>query len=128
MDSIVTHGVRVSIVAAYQENISNPLEHEYVFAYRVRIENGTSHALKLLSRHWTVTESTGVRRIVEGEGVRGIQPWIPAGLHHAYSSWCRLHTEMGSMRGHYWMYREDDGERFKIQVPEFHMLAPMKLN
>ena len=128
MESLVTQGVRISITNFYQEHISNPLEWEFVFAYRVRIENGSGESIKLLTRHWTILESTGVIRKVEGEGVRGIQPWIPAGHIHEYAAWCRLNTEMGRMRGYYLMHRENDGERFRVHVPEFQMLAPMKLN
>jgi ApaG protein len=128
MESLVTQGVRITVINFYQEHISDPLAGEYVFAYRVRIENGSGEAIKLLTRHWTILESTGVKRIVEGEGVRGIQPWIPVGHTHEYASWCRLQTEMGRMGGYYVMHRESDGVRFRVQVPNFQMLAPMKLN
>jgi ApaG protein len=128
MQSLVTQGVRISVAHFYQESLSDPLNGEYVFAYRIRIENGSGQALKLMSRHWTILESTGRIRLVEGEGVRGIQPWIPPGQIHEYASWCRLQSDMGRMGGYYLMHREEDGELMQVRVPEFQMVAPHKLN
>ncbi len=128
MESLTTHGVRIVVSHFYQENISDPLNGEFVFAYRIRIENGSGDSIKLISRHWTILESTGIIRRVEGEGVRGLQPWLPAGHVHEYASWCRLQTEMGRMHGYYIMHRESDSERFRVQVPPFQMIAPMKCN
>jgi len=128
MQDAVTQGVRISVAHNFQGPISAPLQGEFVFAYRVRIENLSGQDLRLLSRHWTVMESTGRTQAINGEGVRGIQPDIPAGDTHEYASWCRVRTELGKMGGYYLMERASDGEQFRVRIPDFHLIAPMVLN
>jgi ApaG protein len=128
MPDAVTQGVRISVVHHFQEPISAPVQGEFIFSYRVRIENGSGEPLRLLSRHWKVVEATGLTQRIDGEGVRGIQPLIPPGQVHEYASWCRVRTEMGKMGGHYLMERPSDGERIRVAIPEFQLVAPMVLN
>ncbi len=128
MPEAITQGVRIHVLHQYQEPISDPLEGEFVFSYRVRIENGSREDYRLISRHWTITDSTGRRQRINGDGVRGIQPRIATGDTHEYASWCRVGTEMGKMGGYYLMERERDGDRIRIWIPEFQLVAPMVLN
>ena len=39
-----------------------------------------------------------------------------------------LMTEMGKMYGTYLFARDSDGEQFRVNIPEFQLLAPFKLN
>jgi ApaG protein len=39
-----------------------------------------------------------------------------------------VRTEMGKMGGHYLMERPSDGERIRVAIPEFQLVAPMVLN
>jgi ApaG protein len=128
MPDAVTQGVRISVAHHFQGPISAPLQGEFVFAYRIRIENLSGQDLRLVSRHWTVMESTGRTQAINGEGVRGIQPRIPAGDTHEYASWCRVRTELGKMGGYYLMERTSDGEQFRVRIPDFQLVAPMVLN
>lgn len=128
MVSAVTNGVRISVESFFQEQISHPVDAEFVFAYRIRIENETNSTVKLLRRHWDIIDSNGLISEVDGQGVQGVQPSIKPGGQHEYASWCRLRTEIGKMRGWYMMHNLDADMRFKVHVPEFQMIAPMKLN
>ena len=128
MVSHVTNGVRVSVESHYQSNLSNPLEGEFVFAYRIRIENGSPETIQVMSRHWDILDSNGRTMVVEGDGVLGLQPEIPSGEIHEYGSWCRLRTEMGKMSGYYLVRNIHHTDRYRISVPEFRLIAPMKLN
>ena len=128
MVNTITDGVKVSIETLYQQEYSNPANEHFMFAYKVTIENMTDYAVQLLRRHWSIFDSNGTHREVEGEGVVGLQPVIEPGNQHEYVSGCNLKTEMGSMKGEYQMLRLLDNHNFDVQIPEFQLVAPYKLN
>lgn len=74
MVSKISEGVEISVETFYQADYSNPLNSEYMFAYRITIENHNNFTVKLLRRHWFIFDSNGEHREVEGEGVVGVQP------------------------------------------------------
>jgi ApaG protein len=124
----ITDGVKVSVETIYQPEYSNPANEHFMFAYKVNIENLTDHSVQLISRHWLIFDSNGTRRDVDGEGVVGQQPVIEPGDNHEYVSGCNLKTDMGSMKGSYEMKRVVDGGRFHVNIPEFYLITPYKLN
>ena len=128
MTSLITEGVQVSVETFYQEEYSNPLQGEYMFAYRVEIENYNSFPVQLHRRHWFIFDSNTTRREVEGEGVVGVQPVILPGETYRYVSGCNLKTEMGRMVGTYEMENLDTREQFTVQIPSFEMIVPYKNN
>lgn len=128
MNSIITEGVQVSVETFYQPDYSNPVQSEYMFAYRITLENHNSFAVKLLRRHWEIFDSNGSHREVEGEGVVGIQPVIEPGESYQYVSGCNLRTEMGKMKGNYQMENCYNQRQFQVSIPSFEMIVPMKNN
>ncbi len=127
----ITKGVRVSVETFYQEDYSNPIEGEFIFAYRVTIENASEHTIQLMRRHWFIYDSSnapGVLREVEGEGVVGQQPTLEPMQVYQYVSGCNLKSEMGRMYGTYTMQRSTDGKLFEVVIPEFELQATPKLN
>jgi ApaG protein len=124
----ITKGVKVCVETFYQNEYSNPLNNEFMFAYRVTIENSGEHTIKLISRHWHIFDSIGDYREVEGDGVVGQQPTLEPGASHQYVSGCNLRSEIGRMYGTYEMQRIDDGKLFEVAIPEFQLYAPPKLN
>ena len=128
MATQITEGVKVSVETTYQSEYSNPTGGHFMFAYKVHIENLTSYTVQLLSRHWHIFDSNGSITEVEGEGVVGRQPVIEPGESHEYVSGCNLKTDIGTMKGTYLMQRLVDNQKFKVAIPEFHLIAPYKLN
>lgn len=128
MTSLITEGVQVSVETFYQEDYSNPLQSEYMFAYRVEIENYNSFPVQLHRRHWFIFDSNASRREVEGEGVVGVQPVILPGETYRYVSGCNLKTEIGRMVGTYQMENLNTRELFTVQIPSFDMVVPFKNN
>lgn len=124
----ITDGVKVTVETTYQPEYSNPANEHFMFAYKIQIENLSNYSLQLMSRHWTIFDSNGSTREVEGEGVVGVQPVIEPGEMHEYVSGCNLQTDMGSMHGSYEMKRLVDSESVTVQIPKFHLIAPFKLN
>ncbi|MCS6916774.1 MAG: Co2+/Mg2+ efflux protein ApaG [Chitinophagales bacterium] len=124
----ITEGVKITVETFYQEDYSHPLMQEYLFAYRIRIENQSDVPVKLLRRHWHIFDSCGTYREVEGEGVVGQQPVIAPNESHQYVSGCHLRSEMGRMHGTYLMQRLTDGSTFSVTIPSFQLIAPYKMN
>lgn len=128
MISKISEGVTISVETFYQPDYSNPLSSEYMFAYRITIENNNSFPVKLLRRHWYIFDSDSTHREVEGEGVIGNQPQIDPGKNYQYISGCNLRTELGKMHGTYTMENFNTKKLFSVNIPAFEMIVPVKLN
>lgn len=128
MNSKISEGIEVSVETFYQQDYSNPLQSEYMFAYRITIENHNPFPVKLHSRHWHIFDSNGSYREVEGEGVVGMQPVISPSEEYQYVSGCNLHTEMGRMHGIYLMENMENQQLFEVNIPPFEMITPFKHN
>jgi len=128
MVSLISEGVEVSVETFYQQDYSNPMQSEYMFAYRIAIENHNSFPVKLHRRHWYIFDSTGSTREVEGEGVVGVQPVLSPGEKYQYVSGCNLRTEMGRMHGTYQMENLNSKKFFDVNIPAFEMFVPFKNN
>ncbi len=128
METLTTHGIKISVQPFYLPNESFPAQHKYVHAYQIVIENLSDHTVQLLRRHWYIQESNGMKREVQGEGVIGQQPVLGPMERHEYTSWCPLMTDIGKMSGYYVMLRVSDNYEFEVKVPEFRLIPPFKLN
>jgi len=128
MTSKISEGIEISIETFFQKDYSNPLQNEFMFAYRITIENHNSYPVKLLRRFWEIFDSNSEHREVEGEGVVGVQPLIMPGKQYQYVSGCHLKSEMGKMQGFYTMENVETKELIQVNIPAFKMIAPVKLN
>ena len=124
----VTSGIKISVVTEYQSSYSSPLQEHYVFTYRIKIENNSEHTVQLLRRQWFIFDSNATVREVEGEGVIGLQPVLEPGETHEYVSGCNLKTSIGKMLGTYLMEKLIDGKQFHVEIPEFNLIVPYRLN
>ncbi|MBS1599745.1 MAG: Co2+/Mg2+ efflux protein ApaG [Bacteroidetes bacterium] len=128
MASKISEGVEINVETFYQPDYSNPVSGEYMFAYRITIENHNSFSVKLQRRHWHIFDSNGSYREVEGEGVVGVQPILNPGERYQYVSGCNLRTEMGKMHGTYTMENLNNKKNFEVNIPVFEMIVPFKMN
>jgi ApaG protein len=128
MANKISEGMEVSVETFYQPDYSNPISGEYMFAYRITIENHNGFAVKLHRRHWHIFDSNGSYREVEGEGVVGVQPILQPGERYQYVSGCNLRTEMGKMYGSYIMENLHNKKTFEVNIPVFEMIVPFKMS
>ena len=117
-----SEGIRIRVGAQYVPEHSDPDRQNFVFAYRVVIENVGEQPAQLLDRHWIIVDSLGERREVRGPGVVGEQPSLDPGERFEYVSGAQLETEWGSMEGSYTFVRPE-GETFQARIGRF-FLAP----
>lgn len=124
----ITEGVSITVETFYQEDQSNPMNSEYLFAYRITIENQSSVPVQLLRRHWFIVESNGTKREVEGEGVVGEQPILQPEESYQYISAANTKSDIGKMFGTYQMENLFNKTLFTVAIPEFQLIAPFKMN
>ena len=130
METAITNGVKISVEVSYQPTTNRMLseENEHILAYQVTIENQNSFPVQLLRRHWHICNALNMRREVEGPGVIGEQPVLSYGGKHSYVSYCPLTTEIGKMYGSFLMKNLEDDSMFRVDIPEFLMVLPERLN
>ncbi|PWT74218.1 MAG: Co2+/Mg2+ efflux protein ApaG [Bacteroidetes bacterium] len=128
MANKISEGVEINVETFYQPDYSNPVSGEFMFAYRITIENHNSFPIKLHRRHWHIFDSNGSNREVEGEGVVGVQPVLNPGERYQYVSGCNLRTEMGKMHGTYTMENLNNKKTFEVNIPVFEMIVPFKMS
>ncbi len=128
MNTFTTNDIKVSVEPSYQSGYSKPVDQKFIFAYHITIENLSAQTVQLLRRHWTIVDSNGKVRVVEGEGVIGRCPILEPNETHQYVSWCPLETEIGKMKGSYLMKDLKDSHEFQVIIPEFQLIAPFILN
>jgi len=80
-------------------------------------------SVKLLRRHWHITDSKGRIQEVRGEGVVGEQPRLCPGEVYEYTSGAPLTTPSGFMVGTYQMVTEE-GQTFNVAIPAFSLDSP----
>jgi ApaG protein len=97
------------------------------FAYTVTIANTGDVTAQLVARQWLITDAHGHTEEVRGLAVVGHQPVLKPGESFEYTSWTRLATPTGSMRGTYYCIT-DDARWFEAPVPEFPLARAQDLH
>lgn len=121
--SATTRGIEVSVQASYVPDQSEPDQHQWFFAYTVRIRNMGTEAAQLVSRHWIITDANGEIEEVRGPGVVGKQPVLEPGASFEYTSGCPLGTPFGTMHGTYRMLARG-GDEFDAEIAAFTLAEP----
>ncbi|CAI5983514.1 unnamed protein product [Closterium sp. NIES-65] len=115
----LTEGVRVVVRSVYVRHRSDPERSHFFFAYRVRITNEGSRVVRLVSRHWLITNGKGRVEHVRGPGVVGQQPVLPPGASFEYTSVCPLDTRNGAMEGEFEMMDVATSAAFEVKIGAF---------
>ena len=117
-----TRDISVRVAVTYLAEQSDPASSRWFWSYHVRIENGSSRAIQLLSRSWRIVDQRGAVHEVQGEGVVGEMPLIAPGASFDYVSGCPLDTPSGAMSGKYRMV-DQDGTAFEVAIPRFQLTS-----
>jgi len=106
---------------------SDPATGQHAFAYTLTIRNSGDVTAQLIARHWVITDATGHTDEVRGLAVVGQQPLLKPGESFEYTSWTRLATPQGTMRGSFVCITED-AQVFEAPVPEFGLALASSLH
>ncbi len=93
-------------------------EEHHAYAYTITIHNSGDVTAQLIARHWLITDAHGKVDEVRGLAVVGHQPLLKPGEQFEYTSWARIATPFGTMRGSFYCMTED-AQPFDTPVPEF---------
>ena len=116
-----------SVSVAYLPEQSQPQAQVHAFSYTVTIVNSGNVTAQLVARQWFMVDANGHTEEVRGLAVVGHQPLLRPGEKFEYTSWTRIATAQGSMRGVYFCMTED-ARPFEAAVPEFVLSRPEQLH
>lgn len=119
--------IDISVATEYLEYQSMPNMNKYAFSYKVTIKNLGKIPVKLISRHWIITDANENIEEVKGLGVIGEQPRLKTNEFFTYTSGTIISTPIGTMQGTYQMIA-DNGYQFDAEIPLFSLKVPKILN
>ena len=119
----VTRQIEVTVEPNFMPERSVVDRGQYFWSYTIVITNTGEETVQLKTRHWIITDATGRKQEVRGEGVVGEQPVLAPGQRFEYTSGVPLPTASGFMSGRYQMVSES-GEQFEIDIPAFSLDGP----
>jgi len=123
MYKAITDGIEVTVEPRFMADRSDPRAGRYFWAYTVEIANRGPRTVRLVARHWRITDALGKLEEVRGEGVVGEQPLLRGGEKFKYTSGCPLTTPSGIMVGAYQMV-DENGDEFDVKIPAFSLDTP----
>jgi ApaG protein len=106
---------------------SQPDAGQYAFAYTVTIQNTGDVTAQLIARHWIITDARGHTEEVRGLAVVGHQPLLKPGEQFEYTSWTRIATPNGTMRGTFFCMTEE-ARPFDAKIAEFGLTLASSLH
>lgn len=127
MDNADKYGINIAARVNYLAEQSDEADNRYVFSYTITITNSGDSTVKLISRHWIVTDANNDVQEVRGQGVVGEQPVLKPKQSFEYTSGTVLATQVGTMSGSYQMVAED-GSHFDAEIPQFVLSVPRILH
>jgi ApaG protein len=116
-----------SVKVQYLDEQSEPSQGVYAYGYTVTIQNTGNVTAQLIARQWLITDAHGHTEEVRGLAVVGHQPLLQPGQTFEYSSWTRLGTPQGTMRGTFFCMTED-ARPFEAPVETFLLAQPQSLH
>ena len=116
-----------SVVVKPLPEQSDPAKGQHAFAYTVHIVNSGEVTGQLIARHWVITDANGHVEEVRCLAVVGRQPLLKPGERFEYTSWTRIDTPHGTMRGTFFCMTED-ARPFDALVPEFGLTTTSALH
>lgn len=116
-------GIKIDVQARYLKQKSNLLQNTHAFTYTITIHNLRPEPVRLLSRHWIITDQNNHVEEVKGKGVVGQQPLIKPGGSFRYTSGTIIGSEFGDMKGSYTMESTISGI-FEAPIPLFILANP----
>jgi len=127
MSKNAQHGIIIQTQVKYLPEQSDEAADRFVFSYTISITNLGTVAARLISRYWLITDAYSHVQEVRGQGVVGEQPLLKPNQRFEYTSGTLLATQVGTMKGRYLM-RDEEGEDFEVEIPEFVLSVPRVLH
>ena len=116
-----------SVSTRFLPDQSSAQDDVYAFAYTITIRNTGDTTAQVIARHWVITHGSGKVEEVRGLGVIGQQPLLKPDEQFEYTSWTRIATPRGSMRGEL-LCMTEEAESFEAIVEPFPLAIAQALH
>jgi ApaG protein len=106
----------------YVPTLEAPMDRPYPFVYFITIDNRSTETVTIRGRKWVITDESGGRVVVEGDGVVGEFPRLRPGERFSYNSYHVIGSDSraeGAFIG-----LSANGEPFVTRIPRFEMHVP----
>ncbi|MBN9543692.1 MAG: Co2+/Mg2+ efflux protein ApaG [Alphaproteobacteria bacterium] len=123
-----TDGIVITAIPTFDHDHSLPEDLEFIWLYKIIIENQTNNPHQLVARMWNIIDSDGCVEEVYGYGVVGEQPVINPGESYEYTSKVSVRTSSAIMAGNYEMLNIDTGDIVIAVIPSFALESPYNRN
>lgn len=116
-----------TVVVRHLPEQSDAQSGQHAFSYTITIRNSGDITAQLIARHWIITDANGLVEEVRGLAVVGHQPLLKPNETFEYTSWTRLATPHGTMRGTFFCITEE-AEPFDATIDEFGLTLASALH
>jgi ApaG protein len=109
----------------YMPALEAPPDRPYPFVYFITIDNQSTETVTIRGRKWVITDQSGQKIVVEGDGVVGEYPHLQPGERFSYNSYHVIGLD--SVAEGAFIGLTDEGTPFVVRIPQFKMDVPKAL-
>jgi ApaG protein len=106
----------------YMPALEAPPDRPYPFVYFITIDNQSNDTVTIKGRKWVITDQSGQKIVVEGDGVVGEYPRLRPGERFSYNSYHVIGRD--SLAEGAFIGLTDEGSPFVVRIPQFAMEVP----
>jgi ApaG protein len=106
----------------YNPSVQVTPDRPYGFVYYITIHNDSQRSVTIKGRKWVVTNATGEKIVVEGDGVVGEFPRLIPGDEFRYNSYHLISSD--SVAEGAYIGQDEEGQRVFTRIPPFKMEVP----
>ena len=118
--------IRITVEPEYQENYSDPKREDYVFFYRIILENHGNSKISLLGKYSEVLDTFGERNAL-ADNLKEPLEVFPGQIETLDCS-CSLRGQAGILSGHFEVAFQNDLKIIDIPIPTTELYAKTLLN
>lgn len=116
-------GLRATVDrVVHMPHLDAPPDRPHPYVYFITIHNDSAETVTIKGRKWVVTDATGHRLVVEGDGVVGKTPRLEPGEHFSYNSYHVIGSD--SVAEGAFFGTTESGAGVFTRIPVFHMKVP----
>jgi len=127
MSSTLTEleGLRATIDrVVHVPQLDAPPDRPHPFVYFITIRNDSMETVTIRGRKWVVTDATGQRVVVEGDGVVGKFPRLEPGEEFSYNSYHTIGCDSVAEGAFFGV--TESGAAIFTRIPHFEMRTPVR--
>jgi ApaG protein len=106
----------------YVPALEAPPDRPYPFVYFITIDNQSPETVTIRGRKWVITDQSGQKIVVEGDGVVGEFPRLRPGEKFSYNSYHVIGSD--SVAEGAFIGLTDEGIPFVVRIPQFKLDVP----